>query len=567
MGTLLTDPSQAHSTVPTLGVSDTLMKIKSTTAAFIVMLAVVLLVSTGCAQNVSTLPALARAAQPQRSASTDTVIQKIRAEGRDNSQLYPLAQALMDSIGPRLTGSTEQKQAIDWALAVYRKWGIPVRAEQYGTWMRWRRGIAHIDLIAPRIRPLEGMLSTWSPGTNGTVEGPVVLFPKVQSAAEFEASLPQVRGKFVLLSFPWPSCRPDSNWKEFATPESFERMQKERADGFEAWYPGRVRKAGLRGSALVRRFAEAGALGIVTSLVPPPGPQGWGVYKISTTIAEKIPEVGLGCEDYGLVFRLAENNQGPILRVNADAQFTGEVPVSNLIAELRGKEKPNEYVVLSGHFDSWDPASGATDNGSATVVMMEAMRILKAVYPNPKRTILAAHWSGEEQGLNGSGAFAADHPEVVSGLQILLNQDSGTGRVARISMQGFTGASDFFQRWLSQMPSEISGRIKLADPGTQDRGTDHFSFACHGVPAFELTSVGWDYETYTWHTNRDTFDKLVFDDLKTNAALFAMLAYLASEDPQRVPRERIAATDAKTGQPTAFPSCIPPLRNWAQYEH
>jgi len=253
--------------------------------------------------------------------------------------------------------------------------------------------------------------------------------------------------------------------------------------------------------------------------------------------------------------------------VNADAQFTGEVPVSNVIAELRGKEKPNEYVVLSGHFDSWDPASGATDNGSATVIMMEAMRILKAVYPNPKRTILAAHWSGEEQGLNGSGAFAADHPEVVSGLQVLLNQDSGTGRVVKISMQGFTGAGAFFRRWLSQIPNEISSEISVVDPGTQDRGTDHFSFACHGAPAFELSSVGWDYETYTWHTNRDTFDKLVLNDLETNAALIAMLGYLASEDPQRVPRERVTATDAKTGQPTALPSCIPPLRNWAQYEH
>ena len=115
------------------------------------------------------------------------------------------------------------------------------------------------------------------------------------------------------------------------------------------------------------------------------------------------------------------------------------------------------------------------------------------------------------------------------------------------------------------MPEEISGQISVIDPGTQDRGTDHLSFACHGVPAFELSSVGWDYETYTWHTNRDTFDKLVFDDLRSNAALIAMLAYLASEDPQRVPRERVTATDAKTAQPTAFPSCITALRNWAQY--
>ena len=540
------------------------MKIESTATVILLVLAVVLFVSTGRGQNVSAIPA-STAAQSQTSAPNDPVIQKIWVEGRDKSQLYPLAQELLDSIGPRLTGSIEQKRANDWALALYRKWGIPVRTEQYGTWMDWRRGIAHLDLVAPRIRALEGMLSTWSPGTKGTVEGPVVLFPKIQSAAEFDAALPQVAGKFVLFSFPWPTCRPDANWKEFATPESLERMQKERKDAFDAWYTGRLRKSGLRGPALVKRLAEAGALGIVTSLVPPPGPLGWGTYKISTTIAENIPELGLGCEDYGLVFRLAENNQDAILRVNADAEFKGEVPVSNVIAELRGAEMPNEYVVLSGHFDSWDPASGATDNGSATVMMLEAMRILKAVYPNPKRTILAAHWTGEEQGLNGSGAFAADHPEILSGLQVLLNQDSGTGRVVKISMQGFTGASTFFRRWLSQMPKEITGQISLDDPGTPGGGSDEMSFVCHGTPAFSLNSQGWDYEAYTWHTNRDTFDKLIFDDLKNNAMLVAMLAYLASEDPQRIPREpRVTSIDPRTGKPTTWPVCASPARNWAQ---
>ena len=247
---------------------------KSSAAAVSVMLAVVLFVSSGYGQNVSTLPAPKPTAQSQTSASNDPVIRKIWVEGRDKSQLYSFAQELLDSIGPRLTGSTEQKLANDWAVALYRKWGIPVRAEQYGTWMGWRRGIPHIDLIEPRVRSLEGMLSTWSRGTKGTVEGPVVLFPKVQTAAEFEASLLQVRGKFVLFSFPWPTCRPDATWKEFATPESFMRMQKERTEAFEAWYTGRVRKSGLRGRALVRRLEEAGALGIVTVLVPPPGPQG-----------------------------------------------------------------------------------------------------------------------------------------------------------------------------------------------------------------------------------------------------------------------------------------------------
>lgn len=534
------------------------MKIK-----LVVTISLILVFSTGRAQNSTGLSSLSS----QTPGPQDPVIEKILVEEKNRSQLYPLAQELLDSIGPRLTGSVEQKRAVNWALDLYKKWGIPVRAEQYGTWIAWRRGSAHIDLTAPRTRPLEGMLSTWSPGTRGTVEGPVVLFPKIQNAAEFEASLPQVKGKFVLFSFPWPSCRPDSNWKEFATPESYELMQKERTEAFDAWYAGRLRKAGVRGRDLVKRLADAGALGILTILVPPPSPQGWGVDKMSTTISDSIPELGFSCEDYTLLFRLAENNQGPIIRVDANAEFAGEVPVSNVIAELRGHEKPNEFVVLSAHLDSWDPASGATDNGSGTLVMMEAMRILKTVYPNPKRTILVGHWSGEEQGLNGSGAFATDHPEVVSGLQVLFNQDSGTGRVAKISMQGFLGAAPFFRRWFSQMPSEMTREIHLIDPGTPGSATDSATFICYGAPAFELSSVPWDYEAYTWHTSLDTFDKLVLADLKSNAALVAMLAYLASEDAERLPHEpRVTATNPKTGQSAPWPTCKPPARNWRQYQ-
>jgi len=506
------------------------------------------------------LLAFSTTARSQTPVVVDSTIARIQREGQDRSQLYSLAQTLLDSIGPRLAGSIEQRRANEWVLGMYRRWGIPAREERYGTWSEWRREIAHVDLIAPRKRPLDGVLSTWSPGARGAVEAGVVVQPEVQNAAEFEAWLPRARGKFVLLNFAWPSCRPDAELKEDATPESFTRMQAERSAAFTAWYAGR-RRSGLRGTELVKRLADAGALGVITSLVPPPGPQGWGTSKISTTVSETIPEIGLGCEDYGLVYRLAERNQGPVLRVDAQSSLRGDVPAANVIAELRGREKPNEYVMLSAHLDSWDPASGATDNGSGTVVMMEAMRILKAVYPNPKRTILAGHWNGEEQGFNGSGSFATDHPQVVAGLQALLNQDSGTGRIERISMEGLAGAGAFFRRWLSRMPAEIAGDIQLVDPGTPGRGSDQASFTCRGAPAFNLLSRSWDYVNYTWHTNRDTFDKLVFDDLKQNALLIAMLAYQASEDPERMPRETRAAP---TGSRMVLQSCRPPARSWAE---
>jgi len=209
----------------------------------------------------------------------------------------------------------------------------------------------------------------------------------------------------------------------------------------------------------------------------------------------------LSCEDYGLVFRLAHNGQGPRLRVQADADLLGEVPVSNVIGEIKGSEKPDEYVMLSAHFDSWDGSSGATDNGTGTITMMEAMRILKSVYPRPKRTIMVGHWSGEEQGLNGSRAFAADNPAVVKGLQALFNQDNGTGRVATISMAGLTRAGEFFGRWFAKLPTELTRNITLVIPGIPGGGgSDYASFLCYGAPAFNLTSLSWDYGTYTWHT-------------------------------------------------------------------
>jgi hypothetical protein len=488
----------------------------------------------------------------------DPVLRQIWAEGMNNSQTYRLMQVLTDSIGPRLTGSPGMKAGQDWLVATYRSWGIPARNEQYGTWLGWRRGITHIDLIAPRVRSLEGTLLAWSAGTGGVpVEGPVAILPDVADSAAFAAWLPNARGKHVLISFPEPTCRPDSAYRVLALPETFDRMTRERQAAREAWQ-GRLRRTGLSAQELPRRLEAAGAVGIVTLNWS----GGYGVRRIFQGRTTRIPTVDLSCEDYGLLFRLAHHNQGPVLRIVAEAEFLGEVPVFNTIAELRGSERPNEYVMLSAHFDSWDGSSGATDNGTGTVTMLEAMRILKAVYPAPKRTILVGHWSGEEQGLNGSRAFAADHPEVVAGLQALFNQDNGTGRIVNVSASGLVGATPYVAKWVSRLPAEIARNLNLNFPGSPaGGGSDHASFICSGAPGFGLGSHPFDYGTYTWHTNRDTFDKVVFDDLKNNAVMVAMLAYLAAEEPDRLPRDRrIMPVSPQTGQPAPWPACQAPAR-------
>jgi carboxypeptidase Q len=503
-----------------------------------------------------------REAAAQTFPTDDPVIRAIWDEGTRNSRLEPLAQVLLDSIGPRLTGSPIMDAAQVWAVRTYQGWGIEATNERYGTWRQWRRGISHMHLLAPRVRSLEGMLLAWSPGTGGRdIEAPAVLLPAVADRAAFDAWLPQVSGRWVLVSFPEPTCRPDAAWREFALASTFQRMEQERQAARADWQR-RLEATGLQGGELHRRLEQAGAVGIITSAWT----GGYGARRIFNGRTDRVPTFELSCEDYGLVARLAAHGQGPVVRAFADAEFVGEVPVANTIARIPGRELPNEYVMLSAHFDSWDGGSGATDNGTGTIVMMEAMRILRTVYPNPRRTIMVGHWNGEEQGLNGSRAFTFDNPQVVQGLQALFNQDNGTGRVQSISMSGFTRAGEQFGRWLSAIPTEISGLVDLQLPGMPAAGgTDHAAFVCHGAPGFSLGSHPWDYFSYTWHTQLDTYDKIAFDEVRNNAILTAMLAYLASEDPSRTPRDRRVITPGPgPGQIQAWPECPQPARSWEE---
>ena len=199
---------------------------------------------------------------------------------------------------------------------------------------------------------------------------------------------------------------------------------------------------------------------------------------------------------------------------------------------------------------------------TGTLVMMEAMRILKVLYPNPKRTILVGHWGSEEQGLNGSRAFVEDHPEIVPNIQALFNQDNGTGRVANISGQGFLHAYDYIGRWLAKVPNNIRQQIETRFPGNPGGGgSDYASFVAAGVPAFSLSSLSWSYGSYTWHTNRDTYDKIVFDDVQSNAILTAILIYMACEDETKTSRERIVLpVNPRTGQPGTWPEQRKPTR-------
>jgi hypothetical protein len=552
----------------------------------------------------------------RKTAPTDPMIFAMWQEGTIRSQAATLSQALFDSIGPRLTGSPGMKAASDWVISTYRKWGITAKAEQYGTWNNWRRGVTHVDLVAPRVRTLEATMRPWSPGTNNqAVEGEVLVIPDVPDSAAFTRWLPKVKGNFVLMNAAPLSCRAPDTWTQFGAPESYQRLQADQTAQNQAYAQRQARALGTGGGrgggagggraaggraagrgqppdsaaggraagraaqppdsagrggraaggagagggaraggggagggaaapTMPQRLAAAGAAGVLAiswSNLP-------GVNKVLNNRQTPLPTFEVICEDYGLLYRLAMNNQGPRVRVQADAQFLGELPVFNTIATIRGSQKPDEYIVLSAHFDSWDGASGAVDNGTGTITMMEAIRIVKTVYGAPKRTIVVGHWSGEEEGLIGSHAFSEDHPEIVKGMHAFFNQDNGTGRVVSMSPGGLGSAGAVLKGYLSQMPRDITQFIRFNEPGNPSTGgTDNASFACYGVPAFGLSSLGWDYEATTHHTNRDTYDKVVMDDLKHNATLTAMLVYLADNDPVMMPRDKGAGVNFPAG--------------------
>lgn len=501
-----------------------------------------------------------RFTQPEQ--QLEPIVEQIVAEAKEHSQLEDLAFELLDVIGPRLVGTPQMTAANEWAVKTFKSWGIDAQNEQFGKWHGWERGISHIDMTHPRLKTLAGTQLAWSPTTDGkTIEGEVISLPDIQDSVAFQEWLPQVKGKYVMISMPQPTGRPDHNWKEYARAESFEKMKKRRDSLQEAWN-ARIQATGLAPYSLPSVLEEAGAVGILSSY--------WsgefGANKIFGARSHQVPSLDISLEDYGALYRLAERGYKPRIQVETSSQHRGEVPSFNTIAQIKGTELPDEYVILSAHLDSWEGGSGATDNGTGTLAMMEVARVLKKVLPNPKRTILIGLWGSEEQGLNGSRAFVLDHPEIMEKTQAAFNLDNGTGRVAQINGSGFLHAYDFMGRWLAAVPQEITRDIETTFPGSPSGGgSDHVSFIAAGVPGFMLSALSWGYFTNTWHTNLDTYDKIVFDDLVDNVILTAVLAYKASEEPTLVNREqRVLPRDA-TGKPDSWPQIRQPRRSGVGY--
>ena len=428
-------------------------------------------------------------------AQIDTnIIRKIKNEVAGNAQMELLAQQLMDDIGPRLIGSPQLLKANDWLVNTYKSWGIDAHNEKYGTWPGWERGQTNIVMTSPRMDQLDGTQLAWSPATplGKPVEAEVIMLPLLKDSVALQNWLPNAKGKIVLISQPQLSGRPETSWKEYALEEDYKKFMERKEKAANAWSDA-LKAMSTSHNKIQTQLEDAGAVAIVSSFWT----GGWSSNRIFGTKTKKIPHVDVRMEDYQMLCRFIVRGIKPQLQLTTTSKHLGPKPAQNTIAEIKSTANPEQYVMLSAHFDSWDGGTGATDNGTGTILMMEVMRILKKYYPNPKRSIIVGHWGSEEQGLNGSKAFAADHKDLLPKISVFFNQDNGTGRISKLSGLGFLDAYDYFGRWFEYLPEENKKAIETTFPGNPGGrgGSDYAAFIPYDVPAFFLLSNNWDYGT------------------------------------------------------------------------
>ena len=458
-------------------------------------------------------------------AATDA---QILAEIHDHSELMENLEYLSDRIGPRLTGSPLLKQASDWSVEMFEKYGLTnVHLEAYFIPHAWVRGSAKARVISPASHPLAIVSAAWSPGTRGTVHGPVVYFDakKPEDFAKFAGKL---RGAIVIASEPIPLSPPkpvDQN-EEIDQP-----MEEPPPPVGQPALPDPYDKY-LELVKTTRKFlVDQGAVAVLRDAGKPHALLNMTDATNEPFTLGPIPTAFLSGEGYRLLWRLLK--KGPVeLEIEiSNAVSDKPVEVYNTVADLRGTERPDEYVILGGHLDSWDLGTGTTDNGTGSMVVLEAARTLAKLNVRPKRTIRFILFTGEEQGLIGSKEYVKAHKDDLGKVSGALIHDSGTGRVLSIGLHDNYQARETVDQVIKPLHD-----LKLLEPTmAREYGTDSLSFDEAGVPGFWCVQTLAEYPQ-THHSQSDTFDKAWKDDLLQGAQVLAAWAYNTAELPERLPR-------------------------------
>jgi len=477
---------------------------------------------------------------------------QILTEIREHSELMDNLEYLSDRIGPRLTGSPLLKQANDWTVEMFKKYGLSnVHLEEYSIPHAWSRGSAKARIIAPTEHPLTIASAAWSPNTKGTVRGPVVYFD-AKTPEDFEKFHGKLKGAIVITQEPRPLSPPrpiDTNAEVYQPLEEPPPPVGQPAppDPFDKYMAGiRAQRKFLvdEGTAAILRDAgKPHALLSMTDGTTEPFQPG------------TIPSAFVTGEGYREIFRLLK--KGPVeVELEIKNSFSGKpVQVYNTVADLPGTEKPDEIVMLGAHLDSWDLGTGSTDNGTGSMAVLEAARTLAKLNVKPKRTIRFVLFTGEEQGLIGSKEYVKAHKAELDKISAVLIHDSGTGRVLAI------GLHDNYQAraLVDQVIAPLHELKLLESTMLREYGTDNFSFDEVGVPGFWCAQDLAEYPK-THHSQSDTFDKVWKDEINQGAQVLAAWAYNTAQLPGLLPRRPLPpATPASSANAEASSAVKPPM--------
>lgn len=462
------------------------------------------------------------------------VFARIRDEGMNHSRIDSLAHHLTDVIGPRLTGSTGMKRANDWTAEQFRAWGLSnVAVEPWGQFGRgWERVRFSARVVAPYVQSLQGIPSGWTGSTKGLVTGRVT--PVKGGVAELSSKPGAYRGQIVMLNPPsysvqnahTPQRTPLDTLLDPAAKAPSQRIE------WDALLKQIRASQAHRDSVLLASGAVAVLNGSGSLYGVIRGGGDWAAIEPGS--ADPLPEIVLNQEQYNQLWRDAERGVPVTVELDVQNRFlTSDLQGYNSLGDIPGSDKRDEYVMIGAHLDSWHYATGATDNGAGSIVMMEAMRILETLGLTPRRTIRIALWSGEEEGLYGSRGWVAKHPELHGKISAYLNVDNGTGRIRGIWNQSNARAVGIFEQILWPFRDLGVVAVRRGDTG----GTDHLAFDDAGIPGFNFIQDPMEYGFWTHHTDLDTFDHLALDDLKQAAVVVAATAYHLAMRDEMMPRK------------------------------
>jgi carboxypeptidase Q len=490
---------------------------------------------------------------------------KFRQEGTHNSKILQIVHMLTDVHGPRLTGSPNLKAAGEWAIEQMHAWGL--KQGRLEPWDFNRAGWSNERLTAHLVSPIKDALVVealgWTPGTNGVVRGQAMqmTLPQRPTRATLSAYLDPLKatvtGKIVLIGVPnqvLVSFNPAALRREDAdvvntlnaAPQGGPAPQQQQPAPQQPQAQQPRDEQPLNNNQLQQQLnqflVDNGALVRVNDAGRDHG-QIRAFNNPAYDVTKAPPTVVMRNEDYGRIWRLVADGRSVELEFDIVNRTHPEGRTSyNVIAEIPGTDKADEVVMLGGHLDSWHAATGATDNAIGCAIMMEAARILAATGARPRRTVRVALWSGEEQGLLGSQAYVREHfgtaeqpKPAFTKFAGYFNIDNGTGRVRGWTVFGPPAAGTILRGAVASFKD--LGVMGANTTRSRNRGgTDHTSFNEAGLPGIGAIQDPIQYQSYTWHTNLDTYERIVEDDVKKSAIVVASAVYHLAMRDEQLPR-------------------------------